>query len=93
MFALTFSDESGKTHLIFQNERALLFKSKKEAEDYERDIFVPYLETSIEKGVLVKKRPILGDVYKPLSQEEIRKMYQIGSTIRVLEVKDLKYKK
>ncbi|QAY01170.1 hypothetical protein ZPAH1_orf00153 [Aeromonas phage ZPAH1] len=93
MFALTYSDESGRTHLLFHGARALVFNTMEEAKKYEVDIFVPYLEETIQNGVLVKRRWFRPDIYERLSQTEIRRRIQIGSTLTIRKIENIQYKK
>lgn len=93
MFAMTYSDVGGKTHVLFHNNRALIFNTIDEARKYETDIFVPYLTETIEKGILVSKRWFRPDVYKKVPMAEVRKMMQIGNTLTIRAISDIKYKK
>lgn len=91
MYAITYSDIGGKTHVIFHHGKGLFFNKPEYAKTYESTVFVPYLKDKIKNGIMVKKRWVRPDVYEKLTQQEIKELTQILSTITVRKVSNIKY--
>ncbi|UYD59437.1 hypothetical protein HPMBJEAJ_00338 [Aeromonas phage avDM6] len=91
MYAITYSDVGGKTHVIFHHGKGLFFNKLEYAKTYESTVFVPYVRDRIKRGILVKSRWLRPDVYEKLTQQEIKELNQILSTITVRKVSNIKY--
>ena len=94
MWAITHFEIDGRNSIVFHGNRACIFSTKKEAQDFDTKVLRPQLEHLIEgrpatvSGGWFAKDEIVHD-YLPAAEE--RKIKRILETLSIAPVVDIKF--